>query len=284
LKVYFSGQELEFNGDANIGSVSIICGVAVFLILCRKSSLFGFGDRFLNAVCFLIISFAFIFSYSRTGIGCYLIFLLSALGFFEKKKWIAIGLIILVVLFFLLEAILPDIDVQNLNFASKIKNSIVEIAFNDGEDPTQMLLNWRGFESYRAFLGFVNADIFKMMLGQGLGATVDLGMLVDMGKDMQYQFLPVLHNLYLQVLTKFGFFGLILYLFFVLEIFKNSKKIGSLSFYGADKLLVSFGVIILYTSLVITGIYNITHLDPVIIFMGIIYGIAGYVQKMDRMH
>ena len=85
---------------------------------------------------------------------------------------------------------------------SKFRNSFNEILFFNGTDLQEIYLNWRGFESLKAYEQFQNVGLFKKFFGQSFGATVNLQNNFSIGNIDYYSELPYIHNGYFQILTK----------------------------------------------------------------------------------
>jgi hypothetical protein len=177
---------------------------------------------------------------------------------------------------------LPTVEAGDISFAGKIGNSLSELAFTDDTDTTAMLINWRGFEAYRAFVGFINSNPLQQLFGRGFGATVDLGEYIQMSEEMSYQFIPVLHNGYLHVLVKYGLVGIFFFLVFLRRVsgqihgtFKDKEQLMT------RRMLIGLSIVLAYTSLVISGPFNKSNVDPILIMLGVFYGYAAHLKIPD---
>ena len=275
VKIFADSGGIGLARVSGIGGLPIISAMVLPLILYRKTGFVFHGPPIVKALIVATIAIAFILSFSRTTIGCLFLFIFAGAGFFEnfKKFFALLGVSVLLAIF--IAPMLPNLDVQDFTFLGKISNSFSEIAFTDGADSRDMVVNWRGFEAYRAYVAFVDASIPQQLFGRGWGATVDLGIVVDMGDDMAYQYLPLLHNGYLHVLTKYGLLGLLLYLLFLWRVTIGSRdhftKNNNLAY---SRLITGLGLVLAYTSLVITGIFNKEVMDSVLIILGLFFGSA----------
>ena len=163
-------------------------------------------------------------SLSRTNLVCSFIIIMATLGFFDNTKRLLLYIFFAaLILYFFSENVM--INQNEITFFGKILNSINEVALNDGSNPSEMLINWRGFEAYRAFVGFMESNFFNQLFGGGFGALVDLGFTVEISKEMNYEFLPILHNGYFHTLVKYGVVGLFCYAIFLKRIIIQNKKI-----------------------------------------------------------
>jgi hypothetical protein len=279
----FGFRQIGLEHSANELRIAIVAALALPLLMIRNNGLVRFGSVYLRFTAVFIILLAFSLSLSRTALGCVAIIMLAAVGGFDNGKRLILYVVFLSLLAFITIQLIPVIDAGDITFTSKIRNSLAEIAFTDDSDPTAMLINWRGFEAYRAFIGFINATPMQQLIGSGFGATVDLGISVQMSEEMNYQFIPILHNGYLHTLTKYGLLGLILYLLFLLRIigasFDASSIIGQATI---RRILIGLGIILAYATLVITGIYNKEILDSTMIMLGAFLGISENLRRRIR--
>lgn len=113
--------------------------------------------------------------------------------------------------------------------------------------------HWRGFEASRAMS---QTNDLNTIYGNGFGSLIDLGLEVKLdGEDARY--IPVIHNGFIYVLFKTGVLGLILYLFFLTNLFlKYNKVYRSLELNAVTSICLALVVFYVLTSFVITGIFN----------------------------
>jgi O-antigen ligase len=96
-----------------------------------------------------------------------------------------------------------------------------------------------------------------------------------MSEDMVLRYLPLLHNGYSQVIAKYGVVGLLLYVLFILGVVRGSNGWETTSRGNLlSDMRVGVGIIIAFTSLDITGLFNKSALDGICILLGAIYGYA----------
>ena len=277
--LFIAEGQLDLESVSAIGGMPIFVAVAIPLLLFSNTGFVFKGNQVLRLLLILAISAAFIFSYSRTGIVALIIFIASGMGLFNNLRKVLYLLILAAFLFFAISNYLPQIEVGNISFFGKLQNSLVELSFNDGSDRAEMITNWRGFEAYRAFIGFEDAQLLQQVFGQGWGANVDLGFSVEIGKDMNYQYLPILHNGYMHILTKYGLIGLGLYVLFLWRVIhKNSNIAIAFSFLRVEWLILGIGYLLVYTTLVISGIFNKSGLDSILILLGFAYGTTSFAR------
>lgn len=268
-------DKIGIESASSNGGPLLVSAMAVPLILFRKTGFIFKVNPALKILIILVITASFALSFSRTSIGCFLLIVFVGSGFFNNIKKFLMYVAFAGVLTILIAPMLPTLDAQNLTFLGKIKNSFLEISFTDDSDMSDMLVNWRGFEAHRAYVAFANSSLLQQIFGRGWGATVDLGFAVQMSKDMSYQYLPILHNGYMHILSKYGIVGLFLYLVFLWRIVVGSRhyfaKTNNVPY---ARFITGLGLVLAYTSLVITGIMNKGRLDSVLIVLGILFGSA----------
>ncbi len=261
---------------------SLATAIALPLLLIRRNGLVEIRSGYFRAFAILFVALAYAISLSRTALGCAVIMTLSAFGVFDNMKRLLSYALIFGVLVLALAKLLPTVEAGDISFAGKIGNSLTELAFTDDTDASAMLINWRGFEAYRAFVGFINSNPLQQLLGRGLGATVDLGASIQMSDEMSYQFIPVLHNGYLHVLAKYGLVGIVLYLVFLRRVsgqlhgpFKDKGQLMT------RRMLIGLSIVLAYTTLVISGPFNKGNVDPLLIMLGVFFGYAANLKMPD---
>lgn len=211
------------------GSGDSIVGVALVLLWNGKRltyfSPWGSNPgRFYPALLLLLMSL--ILGFSRTHFVTVIVLMLAFSGYIGRLKWRHI-----LRLLFVLGAIGALIfmfgqDVQtNEGFLAKIARSFTEIAIADYTSAEDINNNWRGFEAFQAFSGFLNAGTFEQFVGRGFGALIDLGFYMNLG-GVELRYIPWLHNGYAYILTKFGMLGILLYGYFYFSLIRTGMKYG----------------------------------------------------------
>lgn len=221
----------------------------------------------------VVILFAVLVSNSRNTIIAALMMVLAWIGLFSKTSRTLIGGIIVVGLLVILWQFLPEYTGGDLTVAVKFRRSLEEVLFTDNFNASQMILNWRGFEAYNAQLMFDNSSLFDKILGNGLGATVDIGQEVMLTEDTSFRFLPILHNGYYYVIIKYGLLGALIYVLSVLR-FGLIGQFARDHMTIEDRMLRGLIIIILQATTVITGLYNKSALDGMAILVAFLMGFA----------
>jgi hypothetical protein len=96
----------------------------------------------------------------------------------------------------------------------RLFNSINEIKPMDDGSDYDVTLNWRGYETAAAIRSFKSASPIQMLVGQGLGALVDLNREVVLVSGLDpFRYIPTFHNGYMYVLIKSGVVSVLLYIY-----------------------------------------------------------------------
>lgn len=257
--IFFNIQTILSGGSIRGigGGGSYITTIAIIILLFYKNNTFSNSlNKKINK--YVLISFLlilFVCYLSRTHIVILLIGVL--INIFVTKK-IKYNQIIGLIVFIAISApiVINIIPKDTLNeFINKTFNSFNEIS-SDLEYWTQKSINdnWRGYEVYRTKELFKEANPSEVLFGFGFGKRVDLNISIYLGKEL-FTSIPILHNGYYYILLKTGIIGLIIYIiFFIKMALKNYKQIYSDNF--DSKLLCIISLSILFSTLVVSGIYN----------------------------
>jgi hypothetical protein len=159
-------------------------------------------------------------------------------------------------------------------FAQKAANTSSEVNVHSYESYEDINLNWRGFEAARAAKTYAEFGDGEKLVGGGFGTMVDLGfaMKLGMGNDAEsFEFVPLLHNGYMELLVKTGFLGLVLFILFCIQIAFMALQ----EFRQPEKYAKLNGLLLLWTVLVfaltqeaISGILNKGALAPNLFLLG----------------
>lgn len=165
-----------------------------------------------------------------------------------------------------------DKEVLLESFLQKIANTSSEVDVHSYETYEDINLNWRGFEAARAAKTYAEFGDTQKVVGGGFGTMVDLGFAMKLGNTGEsFEFVPLLHNGYMELLVKTGPLGLSLFILFCIQIalmalreFRQSGKCAKLN-----------GLLLLWTVFVfaltqgtITGILNKGELAPNLFLLG----------------
>ncbi|CAB3804535.1 hypothetical protein [Paraburkholderia caffeinilytica] len=160
------------------------------------------------------------------------------------------------------------------SLVAKFENSFQEVNIRDYDDVEGINNNWRGYESFVALRQYSQADLLHLLLGQGFGSSVDLGIDITLGGE-RTSTAPIVHNGFVYVIFKVGAVGLAMYGIFLLWVLKKSYEVerfyrGALGNISGT-LAVAIAWIFIVTSFFITGIFNKAILSSTIIVLSCIF-------------
>lgn len=211
---------------------------------------------------------------SRTMIGVFVILLLSAYGYtvITKKGLRIIGIVIIAVSSLYVYLYSVKIDRAKAGFEAflyKVKMAPAEIFVTniDRENHKDLWDHWRGYEAKRA-LALMDKTPGSYLIGCGYGSLVNLKFfapLTENYKDKGMKYISELHNGYIYVLYKVGFIGLFIYLLMLVNWYRIVYAERTL----ITILISAIGLVYLFTTLTITGIYNAR--DIIIFILGALF-------------
>lgn len=230
-------------------------------------------NNFSKKIIIGILAFSFILYFSRTMVVGFFLVLLASLGFTKLNKK---GIKYLIIFFLSLSGLYIYLNTSNINrsskgfgnFLYKIKIAPEEIFVPkfDLKNHANLWDHWRAYEAYCA-LEDLNKDKKDYMFGKGFGALVDLNFNAPLNEEgMRY--IPVLHNGYIYLLFKTGIIGLMLYLLFLMYLYLQSYFVIKNKFQMVfSNILSGISLYFLFTSLIITGLYNTKDVIALILGM-----------------
>jgi len=247
-----------------------------FLIFYKK---FTKENLFLSKIKHVVILILLLISnclyFSRTMIVVSVILLISVYGYIyiTKKSIKYIGTTVLLI--FIFYSYLFSIKIERNKpglegFLYKVKIAPSELFKTkiDRNNHKELWDHWRGYESKRAFALMTN-NPSSFIFGNGHGSLVNLKFKAPLTENKEgMKFISELHNGYSYILYKTGFIGLFILIYFLFKIYfliyrYNKKNNFTLHFISA------IGIIYLFTSLTITGIYN--GRDVIIFILGSLF-------------
>lgn len=182
----------------------------------RWRSALGLPPSFV-ALSLLLCSASAVLSFSRTMAMVVVLGVLAMRGFFARREWLRIG-VLLVAGALSLAALEASVDTTSVDakrsFIGKLARSAEEVAVQDYTDRASINDNWRGYETSRALDSWAQSGVLRQIFGQGFGAQVDLGLFQNLSNNPRaaVRFIPVFHNGYVYLLIKTGIVGVLLYL------------------------------------------------------------------------
>jgi hypothetical protein len=218
-----------------------------------------FNKKSTHFVVFLVLLLSCLLYISRTMMVVSIIALLSIHGYsiITKTAVKVMALVIISVLGFY--AYLYSANIQRGKpgleaFLYKVKIAPAELFKTkiDREDHTDLWDHWRGYEAKRAFK-LMNDNPSSYIFGCGHGSLVNLKFYAPLTGDAKgMKYISELHNGYVYILYKVGLLGMMIYLFFLIKLYKTIyiKKETVTIFISA------IGLIFIFTTITVTGIYN----------------------------
>lgn len=265
----------EFRGDIGILFYSVTLGIAIVAASWKYSFVLFKKHKW---VIFLILPLcigSMFLSFSRTMIFILVIMLLIVYNVL-KIQYLnkAVTLVIIIVAFSSLTLIPYDEEETTLayrTFFAKMAHTFKEIMVREYDDPREITLNWRGYESYMALQTYRSGTWMEHLTGKGFGTLIDLGIYTKLGEE-EYREIPVLHNGYLYLLVKTGLVGVVIYIFFFYKIILYAKKDDDTmldsSVMLAKKFIIAISFVILLSTIGIAGFFNKSALVPFTILLG----------------
>lgn len=271
-------------GSRIAGNLISVVGLVLIITFRNRAADFPINNWLRFGIA-LLCSVSMVVSLSRTSFIFFLVLFIVCNGWAKLKfsnliRVSILGAIVAVSLVIIESGTGSDYT----EFADKVSRSIQEIAIKDYEESSDINVNWRGFESYQAMTAFMGGSIDQKILGQGLGAKVDLGFYMLLG-GTELRFIPVLHNGYMYLLLKFGIVGLLVYLGFLSRlIFYESKYLKRESFEEVyvTRFVAGLGWCFLVTTLVISGVFNKSELVAAVVLVGVALGYLNTSAKRLR--
>lgn len=274
----------KIRGYIGAGFYAPVLGVIIALVFAKQWREAVGLPRWFLGMATLVMALAVIGSFSRTAWLVITLGVLAAFGLFARREWLHIGVPVL-----LSAAVLATLhltlDVRSdhaalQTFGVKLLRSIDEIGADDFRSAREINLNFRAYETQRGMQQFEDSGIVRMLVGQGFGAKVDLGLLVPLQFDEfgnhGVRLIPVLHNGYVYLLTKVGLLGLLLFLYTLGYLYTTARRWASWKSASASRsaarLLQVSVVVLAVTTYIIGGVYNKFDLFPFILLTGYLLG------------
>lgn len=254
------------NGYSLYNLRSLIGAGYPIVLLCLFLSIYCPSNISLNkngkGICsiFLLVS-AFI-HFSRTSLLALCIFILYS-GIIKRPvkliKYTLVFLVMVGTIYF----VLPDMF---HNYITKITSSLTEISFTqESWNVFSVTSNWRGYEVYCELNKFQNASVLEKMFGGGLGAQLDLGGFAYLVTNEET--IPFLHNGYFTILMIWGIFGIILFLYMIWRLYRNTK----IRQKNEQRFCHALIVVIALDTAFINGLFFSTLVSSMMLILGIIY-------------
>lgn len=213
----------------------------------------------------IFLSISMILYFSRTMVVAFAIMMLAANGYAKiSTKGLKYGLVFIVItglFYFYLFSIELKRDQPGIeSFLYKMKIAPSEIFLPskiiDIKNHKNLWDHWRAYEVKLAYKQ-MKLQPFSFFNGYGFGSKVDLKFVAPLN-EQGIRYIPILHNGYFNVLFKTGLIGLFFYISFLLLLYLQSyKKKISIGEQVVRNFISAIGIYFIFTSLIITGIYNL---------------------------
>lgn len=234
----------------------------IFLLIKDKSSPIYIDIKNKFWIKLMMIT-SIIFYFSRTDLILLLLLFISIKGYYRPRistfKFIFTFLVSTLIFFYGISLIKVSYKDQNgvSAFIYKIQNTPNEI-FQSKIDKNNLKDLWHNWRAYEASMAITQtSENNNQIIGNGFGNLIDLKVKVDLGEKIRR--IPILHNGYTYIYFKTGFVGLIIYLVTFISIFIfgfiNRNTHPTILY-----LISGLALGILFTTTVITGIYNASDL------------------------
>ncbi|GAB5563390.1 MAG: hypothetical protein Wins2KO_04530 [Winogradskyella sp.] len=281
-----ANDEIDINHLRNhAGRGNVLEVFALVLLLSKKGrELFSFKAKFKRLITAVLI-LSFICYLSRTNTVSVIILFLGISGYLAitRKGLIYMFNFFLVItaLYVYILSINPQRGTPGIEgFLYKIKIAPSEIFDSkiDFEDHVDLWDHWRAYEAQKALEQIHDTPLYSgLFFGKGIGSLVDLEFVAPLNEEgMQY--ISVLHNGYSFIAFKSGFIGLILFLLFLLTLYKQAYVPSDVPrVIIINYLLSGIAIYYMFTTLIVSGTYN--PRDFACIIIGGLLSIRYYLNK-----
>lgn len=253
------------------GYFVVVIGLALMLANGDMKEYLGFREKAYHYLAIVLCSASVLAALSRTELISLLLMTSVLRGWLRLRVDKAIVLLLVaVVIGGVLISVKQVVDQDEMPFVAKVFNSLNELTIADYEDDGDINTNWRGFESSVALTTYLNGSSFEWLFGQGAGTLVDLGFYIDLGGN-ELRYIPLLHNGYMYVLLKYGAAGLAIYCWLVFSLIsvRSGRRNGIRSDWSfGERLVSSLGWLFLFTTMVISGIFNKFEMEAAMVLLG----------------
>jgi len=276
LTLHFISNHDEYNLNnlrnfAGRGNANEI--FALIILLSKKGKeLYSFKSKYKKLIKIILIA-SFIFYLSRTVSVSVIILFLAINGYLaitRKGLLYMFGFFVSVALFYVY---LFSVDLERgasgiEGFLYKLKIAPAEIFDSkiNIKDHTDLWDHWRAYEAQKAFEQIYDTPMaMGLFVGKGVGSLVDLEFVAPLNEE-GIQYITTLHNGYSYIAFKSGFIGLISFLLFLLILYMQVYiKVKHNKIIILNNLLSGIAIYYMFTTLIVSGIYNPRDFGAVII-------------------
>lgn len=216
-------------------------------------------------------------AYSRTLTVVFAVGALAALGFFARQEIRRVAVLALLVLGLVLivrSVIEPDSVQARTTFVGKFGRVFEELRVTQQLNPGEIEANWRGYETARALQHWGAGGPTRWLLGDGLGAHVDMGLFISLNRKARdtVRFIPTFHNGYAFLLVKAGALGFVLHSALLVGIYLLGRRRAATAPSPVQqrqgRLLQACAVTLAMASAIWFGTFHKSDLLPVLLLSG----------------
>ncbi len=236
----------------------------------------------------LVIGFSTFLYFARTNIIQLIVLFLAMQGYFKiTKRSIVVLLVSFTVIGGLYAAIYqsnPQRGAKGIEaFLYKVKIAPIEsfktrINKDDWKDFND---NYRSFENIMTVRQMTQQDTFVMLIGEGLGSTIDIGREVWSNDGEMIRYIPILHNAYMTIFLKSGLIGVFFLLLFIYVLFRNGGSGGTPQLRNVNYLIIGSAIYLIISNWIFMGLY--LKLDNKSIFLGFLICYKEWLLREHRL-
>ena len=261
------------------GSYVPVVALAILLIYVGKwRSALGLPN-WLAASFLVVTAVAVAGVFSRSALVVVGIGLAALIGCFSRREWWRVGLPVVLLVFtgYMAQLVFDtESDRALQSFGGKLARSLQELTAGDSVGARDIGLNFRAFETDRGLEQFAQGSVTSILLGQGFGAKVDLGIVMPLQVSetgfVGVREIGVFHNGYVYLLTKVGLIGLLLYVAVFAYLYRIGRPFAALAHADSQSAagrLFQFAIVTLVaTTYFIAGVFNKNDMFPVLLLTG----------------
>ena len=270
---------LQIRAVAGTGYYAVCIAIVLGLYRLRDASRIG---RVFILLAMTLCAISMVLSFSRTMYIVFTILMLSFFGWLDVLRHASVrwgAAVLLIGMTALVQLSPPSYLPAKPTFMEKTLHSLQEIRIKDYSSFEDINTNWRGFETARAIESYATGRPDEWLLGRGFGHLVDLGFYMNLShrEDEATRYIPILHNGYAYLLVKTGLVGLLAYLVFLwwlIKIGSREAALPSREFISEGRLIAALAVIVLLTTSLISGLFNLSDFVPLEILLGALLGLT----------
>jgi len=265
-------SDMGFEGSWPVQKGSVLVVMAIAILLYSEVYRFVTWNIEIRVLITFICITSLVLAASRSWWLSFIILtgVFSLLKVKNIKSIFALGSLLLLILL-LFFVFFPPSDMETCSgvFYCKVLNSVQELIPHYYFLNQDIAVYWRGYETYMAFQQYKEGSFFQLFFGQGLGASIQLDVLLNTEDDLVDR-ISILHNGYAYTLVKFGIAGVFIYLvqcirYLVLGLNAFADDKYEQKLIGA--FIISFSVAILLLTTANGGFFNKRSFIPVFFFL-----------------